>query len=186
MLTDRFENALSLAARLHRSQTRKGSDIPYVSHLMAVSALVIEYGGDEDQAIAALLHDAVEDQGGQDTADMIRATFGDRVADIVLACSDSIQQDKEDWQWRKDRYIASLATKGEDALLVTTCDKFHNATTILHDIAVHGPAVFERFTAKRDGTLWYYRQLADRLTTVRPGPLSERLDTTVTALEAAA
>lgn len=186
MLTDRFENALSLAARLHRTQTRKGSGIPYISHLMAVSALVIEYGGDEDQAIAGLLHDAVEDQGGQDTADMIRTTYGARVADIVLACSDSVQQDKEDWQWRKDRYIASLATKGEDALLVTSCDKLHNATAILTDLREHGPGVFDRFTAKRTGTLWYYRQLADRLTEIRPGPLSDRLAETVAALEAAA
>jgi (p)ppGpp synthase/HD superfamily hydrolase len=186
MLTDRFENALSLAARLHRTQTRKGSGIPYISHLMAVSALVIEYGGDEDQAIAGLLHDAVEDQGGQDTADRIRATYGDRVADIVLACSDSTDQEKEAWQLRKDRYLASLATKGEDALLVTSCDKLHNATAILTDLRVDGPAVFDRFTAKRDGTLWYYRQLADTLARVRPGPLSDRLADTVTALEAAA
>ena len=172
MLTDRFENALSLAARLHRTQTRKGSGIPYISHLMAVSALVIEYGGGEDQ-------------GGQATADMIRATYGARVADIVLACSDSVQQDKEDWQWCKDRYIASLATKGEDALLVTSCDKLHNATAILTDLREHGPGVFDRFTAKRTGTLWYYRQLADRLTEIRPGPLSDRLAETVAALEAA-
>ncbi|MAM61731.1 HD domain-containing protein [Maritimibacter sp. UBA3975] len=186
MLTDRFDDALSLAARLHRTQTRKGSGIPYISHLMAVSALVIENGGDEDQAIAGLLHDAVEDQGGQETADMIRATYGDRVADIVLACSDAVDQSRIAWRDRKNRYLASLATKGEDALLVTSCDKLHNATAILTDLRAHGPAVFDRFTARRDGTLWYYRQLADTLTRVRPGPLSDRLAATVAALETAA
>lgn len=184
MLTDRFDEALAMAAKLHRNQARKVSNIPYVAHLLAVTALVLEQGGDEDQAIAALLHDAVEDQGGVATAEMIRARFGDRVAACVLACSNSTEQDREPWQLRKDRYLASLATKSEDALLVTSCDKLHNAGSILTDLDEIGPAVFDRFTAKRAGTLWYYRALADALMQLRPGPLSSRLDATVAEIEA--
>lgn len=184
MLTHRFDDALAFAAALHREQTRKGSGVPYLSHLLAVAALVLEYGGDEDQAIAALLHDAVEDQGGLDTANLIRSRFGDRVAGIVLACSDSTDQAKEPWLMRKDRYLASLATKTDDALLVTSCDKLHNASSILADLERDGPSVFERFTAKRDGTLWYYRALADTLLAVRPGALSARLAAVVSEIEA--
>ena len=186
MLTDRFDEALGLASRLHRHQRRKASNIPYIAHLLAVAALVLEHGGDEDQAIAGLLHDAVEDQGGLATADMIRARFGDRVADCVLACSDSTAQAKEPWRLRKQRYLASLAAKSADALLVTGCDKLHNATAILNDLQEVGVAVFDRFTAKRDGTLWYYRSLADALGEIRPGPLSARLDAVVAAIEARA
>lgn len=186
MLTERFDEALQLAASLHRGQVRKVSNIPYVAHLLAVTALVLEHGGDEDEAIAALLHDAVEDQGGIETARAIRTRFGDRVADCVLACSDSTDQEKEAWSLRKERYIASLAAKPADALLVTSCDKLHNARSILADMEEIGPAVFDRFTAKRDGTLWYYRALADELTRLRPGPLSARLDAAVTEIEARA
>lgn len=186
MLTHRYDDALGLAARLHRDQVRKGSGVPYLSHLLSVSALVIEHHGDEDQAIAGLLHDAVEDQGGQATADMIRSTFGDRVADIVLACTDAVEQDLVPWEERKTGYIASLADKGEDALLVTSCDKLHNATSILVDLSTMGHAVFDRFTANRDSTLWYYRALADELQRVRPSPLSDRLSDTVSRIEAAA
>ena len=186
MLTDRFDDALQLAAKLHRNQARKVSNTPYVAHLLAVTALVLEHGGDEDQAIAALLHDAVEDQGGIATGELIRARFGGRVADCVLACSDSTEPEKEPWKRRKDRYIATLASKSADALLVTSCDKLHNARSILADMEEIGVAVFDRFTAKRDGTLWYYRALADELTRLRPGPLSARLDATVTAIEARA
>jgi len=186
MLTDRFDDALTLAARLHRNQKRKVSNIPYISHLLAVAALVLEHGGDEDQAIAALLHDAVEDQGGLDTARMIRTRFGDRVADCVLACSDSTDLDKAPWTQRKESYLAALATKSADALLVTSCDKLHNARSILADMDEVGAGVFERFTAKRDGTLWCYRALADELSRLRPGPLSARLDATVREIESRA
>lgn len=186
MLTHRFDDALQLASALHRAQTRKVSGIPYLSHLLAVAALVLEHHGDEDQAIAALLHDAVEDQGGMATAEQIRARFGDRVAGIVLACSDSTGDDKAPWRARKEAYVASLAGKGEDALLVTSCDKLHNAGAILTDLQNDGPSVFDRFTGKRDGTLWYYRALADELGRVRPGPLSARLDAVVNAIEARA
>jgi len=183
MLTHRFDDALSLAARLHRSQVRKGAGIPYISHLIAVSGLVLEYDGDEDQAIAGLLHDAVEDQGGLATRDLIARQFGDRVARIVMACSDNDGEADTPWKPRKLAYLAGIATKGEDALLVTSCDKLHNATTILEDLRRHGPGVFDRFTAKRDGTLWYYRALAQALSSSRPGYLSDRLSRVVTDLE---
>lgn len=186
MLTDRFDDALSYAARLHRSQHRKGSGIPYIAHLMSVSALVLEYGGDEDQAIGGLLHDAVEDQGGLQAAALIEARFGARVARIVLDCSDRETEDAPPWKDRKLAYIAGIAAKSDDAVLVTACDKLHNATAILTDLRDTGPAVFDRFTARCDGTLWYYRALADALGWRLPGALSARLDAVVAEIEALA
>lgn len=183
MLTHRFDDALSLAARLHRDQRRKASDIPYISHLLAVAALVLEHGGDEDQAIAALLHDAVEDQGGLETAALIRGRFGPRAEEIVLACSDSNGEDKAPWKDRKLAYVASIAAKHPDALVVTACDKLHNATSILRDFHRVGPAVFDRFTAGMAGTLWYYRSLAEKIATALPGTLSAELMDVVERLE---
>lgn len=186
MLTHRYDDALAYASRLHRSQTRKASGIPYISHLISVSAFVLDYGGDEDQAIAGLLHDAVEDQGGLTTADAIAERYGKRVRQIVLDCSDSDGDEKAPWQIRKDAYLAGIATKSDDATLVTACDKLHNATTILIDLKEVGPKVFERFTAKRDGTLWYYDELAKALAMRLPGPLTDRLSDTVAQIKAAA
>ena len=171
MLTERFTQAVDYAREAHASQTRKGTSVPYIAHLLGVASLVLEYGGDEDQAIAALLHDAIEDQGEHHEA-IIRRQFGDRVADIVLACTDGTQSSKAaavtledkraDWQQRKRRYLAHLSEAAGDALLVSACDKLHNALAILaglRDPAI-GAAVFDRFTEKRDGTLWYYREIA--------------------------
>ena len=186
LLTDRFGEALTFAERAHRTQTRKGTDIPYVSHLMAVAAVVLEHGGDEDQAIAALLHDVVEDQGGAAIAREIRVRFNDRVADIVLACTDTDAVPKPPWRARKEAYIASVETKHADALLVTLADKLHNAIAILEDHRRIGDAIWSRFTGGRDGTLWYYRALAAALARRRPGPLADRLLRTVAELEAAA
>lgn len=185
MLTHRYDDALCLAARLHRSQCRKVTAIPYLSHLLSVSALVIEYGGDEDQAIAGLLHDAVEDAGGHATGEAIRAQFGDRVADMVYACSDSDGAAKAPWKQRKDAYIAAIPGKG-DALLVTCADKVHNVTTILEDLHIVGPDVFDRFTAGKAGTLWYYQSLSTALTAAFPGALSDRLARIVDNLTEAA
>lgn len=184
MLTHRYDDALGYAARLHRDQRRKGSGIPYISHLLSVSALVLEYGGDEDQAIGGLLHDAVEDQGGQKTAREIDSLFGSRVVQIVQDCSDSDGDTKAPWKPRKLAYLAGIASKSEDAVLVTACDKLHNATTILFDLQTIGPDVFNRFTARRDGTLWYYHELARALSTRLPGPLTVRLADTVAQIEA--
>ncbi len=158
-LTERFDDALVWASELHRSQTRKGSDTPYVSHLLAVAGLVIEHGGDEDQAIAALLHDAIEDTDATE-AD-ITSRFGQRVAGIVAACSDTDVQPKPPWLARKRDYIAHLETTPGDVLLVSLADKVHNARTIATDHARVGDDYFDVFTGGAMGSRWYYRRLAD-------------------------
>lgn len=164
-LTDRFADALGFAEKLHRNQTRKGNDIPYVAHLMAVAATVLEWGGDEDTAIAALLHDAVEDQGGLPTADLIRERFGDRVCDLVLACTDSLTADpgtKLPWEQRKRAHLAKLAKAAPDVALITAADKLHNLTAIVRDVRTFGPVTLERFNAP-DRLLWYYGSVIDAL-----------------------
>lgn len=161
MLGPRFDQALLLAADLHRHQVRKQSGVPYVGHVLAVAALAIEHGADEDQAIAALLHDAVEDQGGLPTAARIRATFGDRVHDLVMALSDAAVVPKPPWRQRKQAYLEHLRRAPADVLLVSACDKVHNARCIVDDHAAVGPGLWQRFSGGRDGTLWYYRELAE-------------------------
>lgn len=155
----RLSEALHLAAELHATQVRKGTSIPYVAHLMAVAALVLEDGGDEEQAIAAMLHDAVEDQGGEPTLARIRAEFGDRVADIVKACSDSVTTPKPPWRERKERYLAQLEHEPIEVRRVSAADKVHNARAILGDLRLLGLSVFDRFTAPREEVLWYYESL---------------------------
>jgi (p)ppGpp synthase/HD superfamily hydrolase len=159
MLTSRFREALWFAAFLHAGQWRKGTDIPYVAHLLAVSSLVLENGGSEDAAIAGLLHDAVEDQGGEQVLAQIATRFGAPVAAIVEACSDSKQTPKPPWRERKERYIDHLATVTSETLLVSLADKLHNARAILADYRKIGEALWERFQGGRDGTLWYYGAL---------------------------
>jgi len=182
MLSTRFDEALGFAAELHRGQTRKGSDIPYLSHLLAVAALVIEHGGDEDQAIAALLHDAVEDQGGMQTAEAIDTRFGSRVLRIVMECSDSSDGQKAPWAERKRAYLAGIATKSADACLVTAADKLHNARCIVADHMAVGDAVWTRFTAGKEDVAWYYTSLAGALTAALPCVLTELLDSSASDL----
>ena len=182
-LTSRFDEALLFAAELHREQRRKGSGVPYLSHLLAVSAVVIEHGGDEDEAIAALLHDAIEDQGGAATREEIRRRFGQRVTQIVDSCTDSDAVPKPPWRERKDKYLALLATAERSALLVSAADKLHNARSIVHDYRQIGAALWPRFTAGREGALWYYRQVTDVLLRAFPGPLSAELAEVVDELE---
>ncbi len=159
MLGERFDRALVLASSLHRTQTRKESGTPYVAHLLAVAALAIEHGADEDQAIAALLHDAVEDQGGLPTRDRIRAEFGPRVAELVMALTDAVVVPKPPWRQRKEQYLAHLAQAPDEVLLISACDKLHNARSIVEDHAAVGPRLWERFSGGRDGTIWYYQSL---------------------------
>lgn len=186
MLTPRFDQALALASDLHRTQIRKGSCVPYVSHLLAVCSLVIENGGDEDQAIAALLHDAAEDQGGVAILAKIRDCYGDVVAEIVADCTDSWGDPKPPWRQRKELYLESLPTKPSRSLLVSLADKVHNARSILFDLRAGGSEVWTRFTGGREGSLWYYGELARFFTAAMPGPLADELDrTTATMLEAA-
>lgn len=183
MFNERFEDALGFAARIHRNQRRKGVDIPYISHLLAVAALVIEAGGDEDQAIAALLHDAVEDQGGLPRAEEIRARYGYGVAAIVLDRTDTTEEPKPDWWPRKKGYLAALPAKPHRSLLVSLADKLHNATVIRRDLQTAGPALWTRFTGGRDGSLWYYRALADAFLAALPGPMALELDRVVAEIE---
>lgn len=158
-LSENYLKALQFAYTAHDSQIRKGSEVPYISHLMSVSAIVMENNGTEEQAIAGLLHDAVEDQGGLPMLDTIRRIFGEKVAGIVWECSDSHEEPKPPWKQRKDAYIAAIEDKSEDSILVSLADKFHNARSILSDYQEVGEKLWERFTGKKDGTLWYYREL---------------------------
>jgi (p)ppGpp synthase/HD superfamily hydrolase len=191
ILTDRFDRALAYATHVHGGQVRKGTSIPYVAHLLAVAATVLEYGGDEDLAIAALLHDSVEDQGGKARLEDIRNRFGERVARIVEACSDSLAntaggERKAHWQERKDAYIAHLKTADEDILRVSLADKVHNARAILRDLRKPevGEKIWSRFSQPKERTLWYYRNLGDTFCDVLPGQLSNELREIVEVLEA--
>ncbi len=175
MLTERFDDAFRFAHRLHRDQKRKGTSIPYISHLMTVAALVAEHGGNEDQAIAALLHDAAEDQGGAVTLAEIRTTFGDAVATIVSDCTDAWTEPKPPWRERKEAYLAALPGKPAQSLLVSLADKTHNAEAILFDYRVLGDPLWGRFNGGADGTRWYYTALADVFSDAMPGRLSDRL-----------
>jgi len=183
-LSSRFEEALGYAARAHWQQVRKSTAIPYVSHLLAVAGLVLEHGGGEDEAIAALLHDAVEDQGGSVRREDIRLRFGDEVVRIVDACSDSEGEPKPPWSERKHRYLAHLATISDDKVRrVSACDKLHNVRTLITDYRVHGAQLWARFNGKRDGTLWYYRAVADEFTAGGPAGPAAELDLAVSDLE---
>ena len=158
-LSPRFEQALTYASIVHAGQMRKASFVPYLSHLLSVTGLVLEYGGDEEEAIAALLHDAVEDAGGQGRLADIRQRFGDRVAEIVLGCTDTDTTPKPPWQARKEAYIAHLEQVSSSARFVSCCDKLHNCRSIIGDLRLVGDEVWKKFTGKRDGTLWYYTTL---------------------------
>ena len=164
-LSDRFNDALVYAHNLHRHQPRKGRDIPYIGHLLGVASLVLENGGDEDMGIAALLHDAVEDQGGLPRRDEIAARYGERVAAIVMGCTDSDAVDphqKAPWCDRKLAYIEHMTHEADgDVRLVSLADKVHNARAILTDHVEAGDSCFERFSGRKDGTLWYYRSLVE-------------------------
>jgi len=186
-LTPRFADAVTFACELHRTQTRKGTQIPYVSHLLGVASIALEHGADEDEAIAAILHDAVEDQGGAATAAAIRERFGARVAEIVLSCSDTDVVPKPPWRERKEKYVAHLARATASARLVSACDKLHNARAILADYREIGDKVWGRFSGGRDGTLWYYRAVLEEFRSAPPGPngkrLVDELERTVDTLE---
>jgi GTP pyrophosphokinase len=183
VLSDRFYAALDYAARLHAGQARKGTRIPYVSHLLAVSSLVLEHGGDEDEAIAALLHDAVEDQGGAATALDIRKRFGDRVADIVLGCTDADTQPKPPWRPRKEEYLDRLRQASGSVVLVVAADKLHNARSILVEYRRSGEELWSRFGGGREGTLWYYRESIQILKGTGPPALVGELERVIAELE---
>lgn len=175
-LTPRFDAALAYAARLHREQRRKGTDVPYVAHLLGVASLALEMGTDEDGAIAALLHDAVEDQDV--TVAEIARDWGEAVARIVADCTDSFGGGgpggaKAPWRERKAAYLAALPSKPAASLLVSLADKTYNGRAIVDDLRVHGDALWARFSGGRE-SLWYYRTLAEVFVVALPGPGADR------------
>jgi GTP pyrophosphokinase len=184
-----FERALQFATRLHATQNRKGTQTPYISPLIAVASLVLEHGGDRDQAIAGLLHDSIEDQadeypGGVDALRRkISSEFGDRVLEIVEACTDADTVPKPPWRDRKEQYLRHLESVPSYVLLVSCADKLHNARAIVSDLRRLGDELFRRFTAGKEGTLWYYRSLADTFTRVGPKALAVELQLAVGEME---
>jgi (p)ppGpp synthase/HD superfamily hydrolase len=191
-LTGRFQRAFVMACEVHAAQRRKGTDIPYVAHLMSVAALVLEHGGGEDAAIGGLLHDAVEDSSdGAQMEQRIREEFGDHVAGIVMGCSDAVAvpgQPKLRWEERKGAYLDRLDREEDpDVLLVSACDKLHNARAIVADLRAVGPALWGRFSQKDPkAQLWYYRSLASRYPGRVPAALSDELDRTIEQMQSLA
>ncbi|MDJ0973182.1 MAG: HD domain-containing protein [Planctomycetota bacterium] len=182
-LGPRFQDALAFAAEVHAAQSRKGTPIPYVSHLLHVTGIVLEHGADEDVAIAALLHDAAEDQGGHEMLAEIEARFGSRVAGIVLECSDTLDDPKPPWRERKEHYLAHLESATEGACLVSGADKLHNARTIVDDLRREGTPAFAKFKGGHEGTLWYYAAVLEALEGRIPAALHAELRRTVAAMQ---
>ncbi|WP_246140371.1 HD domain-containing protein [Euhalothece natronophila] len=182
-LSSRFDHALTFASDLHRKQFRKGSSVPYICHLLGVCSLVLEYGGDEDSAIAALLHDAIEDQGGLPTRDKIKQNFGENVTAIVEACSDAYEKPKPPWRERKEAYINHVPNMSDQAALVSAADKLHNVRSIIKDWHEIGEKIWDVFSASKEETLWYYRELAVAFYKRKPTPIAIELKRTVRELE---
>jgi (p)ppGpp synthase/HD superfamily hydrolase len=180
-----LSDAAAYAFAIHGAQVRKGANTPYIGHLMSVAGLVLEHGGDQEQAVAGLLHDAIEDCGVEQE-DLIRERFGERVARIVRACTDADIRPKPPWRARKEQYLRHLETEEPETLLISCCDKLHNARAIVSDLRTHGEAVFERFNAPKEGTLWYYDALAAVFSRRLPGAASRDLAAEVAEMQALA
>ena len=184
-LGPRLQRAFGYAAEKHAGQTRKQTAVPYLSHLMAVASLVLEAGGDEDMAIAALLHDVVEDCGGMPRLREVRKKFGARVAGIVEGCTDSFGGPKAAWVERKRDYLREVKHADIATRLVSASDKLHNVRTILSDYRKDGEAIWQRFSGKKEGTLWYYRALSDEYQRRNPNRITRELAIVVAELERA-
>ena len=185
MPKSKLPNALALAVQAHEGQVRKSTTIPYISHPMAVCSIALEFGATEDQAIAALLHDAIED-GGIQYANIIKAQFGDHVHNLVQGCTDGTPDasgKKAPWLDRKTAYLQHLEAASDDVLLVSCSDKLHNARAIVSDLINEGPSVFNRFSSTTEQTLWYYRQLAS-IFNKRKAPPAKALEAAVSQMEA--
>jgi (p)ppGpp synthase/HD superfamily hydrolase len=184
-LGPRLERAFHYAAEKHKGQTRKQTPVPYLSHLMAVAALVLEAAGDEEMAIAAFLHDVVEDCGGMPRLREVRRQFGPRVARIVEGCTDSFGDPKPDWLERKTNYLKALKKADQDTRLVSAADKLHNVRTVLTDYRQQGEVIWGRFKGKREGTLWYYRAISDEFQRGKQNRITRELALAVAELEEA-
>ncbi len=182
-LGSRFLRAFEFASKQHAGQARKASTIPYIAHLMGVASLVLEAGGDEDLAIAALLHDVVEDCGGAPMLREVRRRFGNRVAKIVDGCTDAYTIPKPPWRERKESYIRRLKREDAHTRLVSAADKLNNVRSILSDYRAIGESVWSRFNGGRDGTLWYYRTLRDEFLRSKPNRITRDFDLAVEELE---
>lgn len=181
-MTPKFAAAVAFASRLHRAQVRKGSPVPYLSHLLGVASLVMESGGGESECIAALLHDGVEDQGGAKVALEIRRRFGDRVADIVEDCTER-RGEGLSWEERKRHSLRRVPRLDAAARLVLTADKLHNVRSLIADLRRLGPSIWDRFSRGREGTLWYYRAMTRALAAAGPSPLLAELECAVGVLD---
>ena len=181
----RLQRAFRYAAEKHAGQTRKQTAVPYLSHLMAVASLVLEAGGDEDMAIAALLHDVVEDCGGMPRLREVRKQFGPRVAKMVEGCTDAYVVPKPEWLERKKNYLREVKRADAETRLVSAADKLHNVRTILADYRRDGESVWKRFSGKKEGTLWYYRALSDEYQRRSPNRITRELEVAVGELERA-
>ena len=185
MQLNKLSPALALAIEAHQGQIRKSTQIPYISHPLAVASIALEFGASEDQAIAALLHDSIED-GGRKYEEVILAQFGQYVHDLVQGCTDGTPDKtgkKAPWLERKTAYLEHLQIASDDILLVSCSDKLHNARAIVADLINEGPSVFERFSSTPEQTLWYYRQLANVFTN-RKTPPAKALESAVSQMEA--
>jgi (p)ppGpp synthase/HD superfamily hydrolase len=173
-LGKRFDDALLHALRLHRKQQRKGRNVPYAAHLLGTAGLVLDFGGDEAQAMAALLHDAAEDHGGRSRLARIRKRFGADVAGMVEDCTDTFEEEKPEWRPRKEAYIESLPGKRARSLLVSAADKLDNARAIVADLRAHGVGTLDRFSGKRE-TVWYFQELVRVFGELGVGPVASEL-----------
>jgi len=182
-LTERFENALVYANRLHAQQIRKATGVPYISHLLSVTALVLEDGGDEDEAITALLHDAVEDQGGKATRAEIYRLFGEQVGAIVDGCTEFDCEIKPPWRERKERYLEQLRQGTPSVRRVALADKLHNARSLLVDYRHQGENIWSMFSVGKDGMLWFYHTLLALYRETESSPMVEDLARVMTELE---
>ena len=183
LLSDRFDQALLYAHELHGDQYRRGTPVPYMAHLMGVASLVLEYGGDEEQAIAALLHDSIEDSGHLTSYGEIHRRFGERVTDIVRACTDADTTPRPPWLERKAAYVARVSHEPADARLVSAADKLYNVRTLLKDYRQTGHGVWQRYTGDPADVLWYYRALVTEFRVAGEHPIVDELDRAVAQLE---
>ena len=184
VLTKQFEAALQYAVRLHSTQVRKCTNVPYISHLLSVASIVMENGGSEEEVIAALLHDAVEDQGGAKVFDEIQRLFGSQVGEIIAGCTDAWAEPKPPWRERKEKYITHLYEVSPSVLLVSCADKLHNARSILTDYRKNREDVWMRFKGGKEGVLWYYREITNTYKKLKTNPaIVSELDRVVSELE---